>query len=195
MGGNGDATHGSGEGGQTQPPAGRKIVLVGMMGAGKTTVGGLLAGRLGCPFFDADAVIEAEAGRAIADMFREEGEAAFRRRELAVVERLLQRPGGAVIALGGGAFCQDGVRACVAGSGVSVFLRVGEEELIRRLAGSDVAARPMIAGEAWRERVRELVCLRYPLYEKADVILDIAGDESPEDTARRLAYTLAEFPC
>ncbi len=195
MGNNGNPDNPSGDGGQTQPPNPPKIILVGMMGAGKTTLGRLLAARLACPFLDIDTVIETEAGQSIPDIFRLEGEAAFRRRELAAVRRLLDQPGAAVLAAGGGAFCQEDVRRCAQGRAASVFLRVGEEDLLRRLAASDIAARPMIAGDAWRERVRDLLRLRYPLYEQADLILDIPGDEAPGVTADRLITHFRSVSC
>ena len=168
-----------------QPSVRDKIVLVGMMGAGKTTLGRLLADRLDCAFTDVDAVIESEAGRSIPEIFRVRGEAAFRAVELDTLRRLVGEAGNAVLAAGGGAFCQDAVRAFLAENACSVFLRVDEDELLRRLADSDIATRPMLAGDDWRERVSRLLRKRYPLYGEATLAIDI-GDESPELTADRL---------
>ncbi len=163
-----------------------KIVLVGMMGSGKSTLGRLLAARAGCPFADADEVIESEAGQRIPDIFKAEGEDGFRLREYGAMRLLLDRPGGLVLAAGGGAFCQERVRALLAGRARSVFLRVAEEELLARLARADVTERPMLRGAEWRERVAGLVRARYPVYEGADMTLDIPGGEDAAETAARL---------
>lgn len=163
-----------------------KIVLVGMMGSGKSTLGRLLAGLMACPFADVDAAIEDEAGRSVADIFRTEGEDGFRLREYEAMRLLLERPGRMVLAAGGGAFCQERIRKLLAGRAQSVFLRVDEEELLARLARADVRERPMLRGDAWRERVAELVRARYPVYGGADVTLDIRGGEDATATAARL---------
>jgi shikimate kinase len=172
-----------------QPDIPGKVMLIGMMGAGKTTIGREAARRTGRTFVDVDAVIEEEHGIAIAEMFRRDGEELFRRRECAAIESILDRPGPAIIAAGGGAFCQEAVRRCLAGRAVSVFLRVEEDELVRRLAMSDAALRPVLGGDGWRDRVGDLVRRRYPLYELADKVLSI-GEETPETTCQRLLELL-----
>lgn len=161
-----------------------------MMGAGKSTLGILAAKRLNREFVDADRVLEAEAGMAIPEMFRLHGEAEFRRRESDVIRRVVERPGRAVVAAGGGAFCQRDVREYLLARSLTVFLRVGEEELLRRLALADPAQRPMLAGD-WRRRVSELTRFRYPLYSQASLSIDI-GDETPEKTLERLLAILSE---
>ncbi|MCD8140978.1 MAG: shikimate kinase [Planctomycetaceae bacterium] len=176
----------------------QKVVLIGMMGAGKTTVGRVTAARAGRPFVDVDAVIEAECGTSIADLFRTHSEAEFRRRELETIRRLLAMPGPHIIAAGGGAFCQEGVRQCLVGQAVTVFLRVEKDELLRRLRKSDAGLRPILGGTGWEGRIAGIVTERYPLYELADLILPV-GDESPETTCDRLldllAARLPETPC
>ncbi len=168
------------------------------MGAGKTTVGRVAAARAGRPFVDVDAVIEAECGTTIAELFRAHGEAEFRRRELDAIRRLVAMPGPHIIAAGGGAFCQEGVRQCLAGKAVSVFLRVEQDELLRRLRKSDAGLRPILGGIGWEDRIAGIVRDRYPLYELADLILPV-GNESPETTCSRLLDLLAapppEVPC
>lgn len=170
---------------ERQPLNQDKFVLIGMMGSGKTTLGRMLAERMRMPFMDADAVFESEAGMTVAEYFRRHGDAAFRGRELEVMKRLLGTPGPALVASGGGAFCQDETRRHLRKNAVTIFLRVERHELLRRLGGTDVATRPMLENENWRERVTELVLARYPVYEQADAILDI-GDETPEETVGRL---------
>lgn len=166
------------------------IVLIGMMAAGKSTLGVLAAERLNREFVDADQVLEDEAGMPIPEIFRRHGEAEFRRREFDVIRRIVRRPGRHVVATGGGAFCQGDVREFLLGNALTVFLRVGEAELLRRLALANPDDRPMLAGD-WRARVGELVRFRYPLYGKAHLAIDIA-DEPPAATLERLLAALAE---
>lgn len=176
---------------ERQSVADNKIVLVGMMGSGKSTLGALLALRLGCSFVDVDAEIERDAGRRVADIFRDEGETEFRRREYETTKRLVEASGALVLAAGGGAFCQERIRELLQGRARSVFLRVMEEDLLDRLARSDVNDRPMLGGDAWRERVAELLRARYPIYGQADLLLDVGGDEAAEATAARLHSLIA----
>jgi shikimate kinase len=117
------------------------IVLVGFMGAGKTTVGTLLAARLGLPFADSDHVIEQRAGRPIRQIFAEEGEPAFRALEHQVIAELLDGP-AVVLALGGGAAEHPGTRAKLAGAQVA-YLHVSYEQALRRVGGD--RGRPLLA--------------------------------------------------
>ena len=167
-----------------------KIVLIGMMGSGKTTLGRLAAAHLRREFVDADSVIEAEAGATIPEIFAASGEMEFRRRELAVIEALLLRPGECIIAAGGGAFCQDETRRRLLAHSLTVFLRVEEPELLRRLEAADVAGRPMLAGD-WRRRVADLASARYPVYGCADLVFEL-GRETPEVSAARLVAFLRD---
>lgn len=157
-----------------------------MMGSGKTTLGRLTAERLDCGFLDVDAVVEKESGMPITGIFREFGEAEFRRRELEAIRRLLAQPGRLIVAAGGGAFCQDAARRHMQANALTVFLHVPEAELLRRLERGGVAARPLLADADWRTRVADLVRERYPVYREARLVFEAAG-EAPPDSAARLA--------
>jgi len=145
---------------------GRSIVLVGMMGAGKTTVGRRLAARLAIPFTDADAEIEAAAGQSISDIFSAHGEAAFRDGERRVIARLLEN-GPQVLATGGGAFTQAETRDKIAAQGISVWLRADFDTLFQRVRRRN--HRPLLQTDNPEEVLRDLMEKRYPDYEKADV--------------------------
>lgn len=161
-----------------------------MMGAGKTTLGRMTAERLGREFLDADVFIESESGMSIPEIFARFGEDEFRRRELSTLRTLLERPGAAILATGGGAFCQPAVREALYGKAATVFIKVSEKELIRRLEQSEIAERPVLSSPDWRQRVKELVLTRYPQYDKASHILEV-GDEKPEHTVDRLVAMLS----
>ena len=148
----------------------RTVVLVGLMGAGKTSIGRRLATRLGMPFVDADAEIEAAAGESISDIFARHGEQAFRDGERRVIARLLDRPPH-VLATGGGAFLDPETRAKITASGTSVWLRASIETLVRRLEKSRTQ-RPLLASGDLRERVNQLMEERYPIYAQAEIVID-----------------------
>ncbi|MGH6720315.1 MAG: shikimate kinase [Alphaproteobacteria bacterium] len=151
------------------PP--RTIVLVGLMGAGKTTVGRKLASRLGRPFIDADAEIERAAGCSITELFATRGEAAFRDGERKVIGRLLEGP-PCVLAAGGGAFMAAETRARIKATAVSVWLRADLDVLVSRLARSRRKDRPLIAHGDLRATIETLIGERYPVYADADVVVD-----------------------
>src|SRR2546422_6260779 len=138
----------------------RSIVLVGMMGAGNSSVGRRLAARLGIPFIDADAKIEEAAQMTIADIFETYGEADFRAGEARVIARLLEG-GPQVLATGGGAFMSPETRATIRAKGVSVWLKADFDVLMRRIKRRATAERPMLAGDPG-ERVRQLLAARDP---------------------------------
>lgn len=147
----------------------RTIVLVGMMGAGKTAVGRRLAKTLGWPFKDADAAIEAAAGTTIANIFAEIGEAAFREKERQIIARLL---GGErqVLALGGGAFVDPATRALVRQKAVSVWLRADLDVLVQRT--SRRRNRPLLRGGDPRAILARLLAERESVYAEADITVD-----------------------
>jgi shikimate kinase len=152
-----------------QPAFDRSIVLVGMMGAGKTSIGRRLARTLGWPFKDADAAIEVAAGTSIANIFAEIGEPAFRAKERQVIARLL-RGERVVLALGGGAFIDPETRALVREKGRSVWLRADLDVLVRRTARP--GKRPLLAKGDPRATLARLLEQRAPIYAQADLVID-----------------------
>ena len=153
------------------------IVVVGFMGAGKTTVGRLLAAKLGVPFADSDHVIEARAGKPIPQIFADDGEPAFRQLEHEVIADLLNGE-DLVLALGGGAAAHGGTRADLAAAAVPVvYLRVSYAQAMNRVGGDQ--GRPMLA----RPDVARLHADRDPLYAQAATITVDAGDRCPEEIA------------
>ena len=145
----------------------RSVVLVGMMGAGKSSIGRRLAQRLGVGFVDADAEIEAAAGMTIAEIFATYGEPYFRSGEQRVIARLLES-GPQVLATGGGAFMNPETRRGIRQKGVSVWLKAEFEVLMRRVKRRATADRPMLHGDP-AQRIRHLMDERYPVYAEADV--------------------------
>jgi shikimate kinase len=151
------------------PPIDRTVVLIGMMGAGKTAVGRRLAKILGWPFQDADAAIEEAAGTTISNIFAEIGEAAFREKERRVIARLLgdERQ---VLALGGGAFMDAGTRALVRARALSIWLHADLDTLVRRTGRP--GKRPLLAQGDPRATLAELLERRTPIYAEADLMVD-----------------------
>ena len=168
----------------------RTIVLVGLMGAGKTKIGRRLAARLGLPFFDSDCEIEEAAGETIEEIFRHRGEAVFRDGERRVIARLLDQPAH-VLATGGGAFMDPATRAIVVRRGVSVWLRADIEVLLARV--SRRSNRPLLKEGNPRAVLTELIDRRYPVYAEADITID-SGDGPPDLTATRTIAALAACP-
>jgi shikimate kinase len=147
----------------------RSVVLVGMMGAGKSSVGRKLAARLGLAFVDADNEIEAAAGMSIPDIFETRGEAEFRSGEARVIARLLET-GPQVLATGGGAFMNADTRAAIRAKGVSVWLRADFDVLMKRIRRRN--DRPMLKTDDPAATLRNLIELRYPIYAEADITVD-----------------------
>jgi shikimate kinase/3-dehydroquinate synthase len=171
--------------------AGRSIVLVGLMGAGKTSIGRRLAARLGLPFRDADAEIELAAGCTIAEIFERYGEAEFRAGERRVIARLLAGD-PLVLATGGGAFMDPATRAAARREAVSIWLRVPVPTLIRRVAGR--SNRPLLAGQDQAVVLARLAAQRSPSYAEADIIVDCGDDSADGTTATVLAALEAYRP-
>lgn len=168
---------------------GRSIVLVGLMGAGKTSIGRRLAARLGLPFRDADAEIEAAAGCTIPELFSRYGERAFRDGERRVIRRLLAGD-PLVLAFGGGAFMDPETRAVTREEAISVWLRCPLGTLLRRVAGRD--NRPLLADGDAGEVLERLMDVRYPVYAEADIVVD-CGDETPDHTTGQVLQTLLQW--
>ncbi len=170
------------------PAPARSVVLVGMPGAGKSSIGRRLAIRLGLPFLDADTEIEAAAGLPITEIFTRYGEPHFRDGERRVIARLLAGP-PLVLATGGGAFTDARTRAAVCASGaVSVWLRCSLPTLLRRVAGRE--HRPLFLNRDPREVLEHLMAARHPNFAEADVIVDCT-DEPPEVTTRKVMEAVA----
>jgi len=163
-------------------------VLVGLMGAGKTCIGTLLAERLGLPFVDADDEIEKAAGCSITDIFELYGEEEFRAGERRVIKRLLRQP-VRVIATGGGAYMDKETRKSIAKSAISVWLRADLDLLVKRTARRD--NRPLLKNGDRREILQRLIAERHPVYGEADLVID-SGKESPNITVKKLLAALQE---
>jgi shikimate kinase len=154
----------------------RSIVLVGMMGAGKSTIGRRLAARLGVAFVDADAEIEKAAGMSISDIFATRGEPEFRAGEARVIARLLES-GPQVLATGGGAFMNADTRTAIGAKGVSVWLKAEFDVLMRRIKRRH--DRPLLKTDDPAATLRDLIAARYPTYELAD--LTVQSREVPHE--------------
>jgi shikimate kinase len=168
----------------------RSIVLVGLMGAGKSKIGRRLAARLSLPFFDSDPEIEAAAGETIEEIFANRGERIFREGERRVIARLLAQPVH-ILATGGGAFMDSLTRAVIARRGVSVWLRADLDVLASRVLRR--SNRPLLKQGEPRAILAELIERRYPVYAEADVVVD-SGEASPEATVTRAVAALAGCP-
>ena len=166
----------------------RTIVLVGMMGVGKSTVGKRLASRLGVQFIDADAEIETAAGLTIPEIFEKYGEPHFRDGERRVIARLLRNEPAHVLAAGGGAFNDPETRALVAERAISVWLKADLEVLAQRVAKRN--NRPMLeGGDGVMERLQTLSAERDPIYALADLTIDTT-EGNPEDSVNQVVGAL-----
>lgn len=174
------------------PP--RTIVLVGLMGAGKSAIGKRLAQRLGLPFVDADHEIEQAAGCSIEEFFAKHGEAAFREGERRVMARLLDQP-VQVLATGGGAFMDPGTRALVQAKAISVWLRAELPVLLDRVQRR--SNRPLLKQGDPREVLERLIALRYPVYGEADIVVesrDVPAERTTQDVLDALDKYLERQP-
>lgn len=165
----------------------RPIVLVGLMGAGKTSVGRRLAEKLGIPFIDADHEIEAAAGKPIKEIFADHGEAYFREGERRVIQRLIGN-GAQVLATGGGAYMNEETRQRIKEHGISVWLRASLPILMKRVAKR--SDRPLLQADNPEAVMRGLMEQRYPVYALADVTVesrDVQHGQMVNDVIRALA--------
>ncbi len=168
----------------------RSIVLVGMMGVGKSSIGRRLGARLGIPFVDADAEIEAAAGMSIADIFARHGEADFRGGEARVIARLLES-GPQVLATGGGAVMNPDTRALIKAKGVSVWLNAEFDVLMRRISKRR-HERPLLQTDDPAAMLRELLAAREPIYAQSD--LTVQSREGPHEAiVNEIMVALAGF--
>jgi len=169
----------------------KTVVLVGMMGAGKTAVGLALARRLGVPFLDSDAEIEAAADRSIAEIFERDGEDFFRSRESEVIARLLDGAPG-ILSTGGGAYLAEANRAMISARGAAVWLRADLELLWNRVRHKDT--RPLLRTANPKQTLAEIMQARTPFYEQADLIVDASVDYAIEDAAEAVERALRARP-
>lgn len=172
----------------------RSVVLVGLMGCGKSSVGRRLAQRLGLPFVDADDEIEAAAGKSINEIFADHGESYFRDGERKVIARLLAQ-GPQVLATGGGAFMNAETRAAIRSAGVSVWLKAELPVLMRRV--SKRSNRPLLKVQDPEKVMRDLMDKRYPVYQEADVTVlsrEVSHDIVAAEVLSALEARLAAEP-
>jgi shikimate kinase len=165
----------------------KTIALVGLMGAGKSSIGRRLAHRLTLPFIDADSEIEAAAGATIEEIFQRHGEAAFRDGERRVIARILDGPVH-VLATGGGAFMDASTRTLLRARAISVWLRADIELMLARVGRR--GNRPLLKSGEPRAVLEQLIAQRYPIYAQADITVD-SVDGPPEATLERVMAVLA----
>ncbi|UAB90621.1 shikimate kinase [Ruegeria sp. SCSIO 43209] len=169
----------------------KTVVLVGMMGAGKTAVGRALAARLGVPFLDSDSEIESAANMTIPEIFARDGEAFFRSKESQIIGRLLDEEKG-ILSTGGGAFLAEGNRKMISDRGASVWLRADLNVLWNRVKHKDT--RPLLRTADPYATLRGLYEARVPIYEQADLVADSDGETAIEDMVDRVIAALVTRP-
>jgi shikimate kinase len=169
----------------------KTVVLVGMMGAGKTAVGNALARRLGVAFRDSDHALEAAANSTIAEIFARDGEAFFRDKESQVIERLLQEKPG-VLSTGGGAFLRDRNRALIARHGIAVWLKADLKLLWSRVRHKDT--RPLLRTPDPQATLAELASVREPFYAQAGLTVESRAAYSIDDMVGKVIEVLLTRP-
>ncbi|SCA57932.1 Shikimate kinase [Candidatus Terasakiella magnetica] len=170
-------------------PKGNSLVIVGLMGAGKSCIGRNLAAHYGVPFVDADREIEEAAGCCVADIFEIYGEAAFRDGERRVIKRILEGE-PCILATGGGAFMNDETRKLIEETGTCLWLKADVEVLIKRTTGRK--HRPLLNQGNPAKVLRKLVDERYPVYAMADITVE-TKDEALDATVSRVITTLKKL--
>lgn len=165
------------------------VILIGFMGAGKTSVGQAYARKTGLPFVDTDQMIEEEASMTISDIFRLKGEDYFRETETGVLKKLLSEEDLKVISVGGGLPLREENRALLKKLGKVIFLQVTADTVVKRLKGD--TTRPLLQGNHVRERAEELLAFRNPIYRQAASVT-IAVDEKTVDEIVNLIQTEEE---
>jgi shikimate kinase len=169
----------------------RTVVLVGMMGAGKTAIGTQVARMLDVPFLDSDDEIVRAANRSIAEIFERDGEAFFRAKESQVIQRLLAGP-PCILSTGGGAFLSESNRAAIKEQGVSVWLRADIELLWNRVRHK--TTRPLLRTPNPRETLQQLYAARTPVYALADIVVDAEAGLPIEGMAAKVIAALGARP-
>jgi len=163
-----------------------RVYLTGFMGSGKTTIGRLLAARLGVPFVDLDREIEAKAGMTVRQIFEREGEPAFRQMEAEALRGTLALP-DVVVATGGGTMVFEGNFRLIRSNGLSVWLNPAFATIASRIGGRGKADRPLFRDET---QALTLYRERLPAYRRADMTVDVAPNEGPEEVAARIALLI-----
>ncbi len=166
-------------------------ILIGFMGAGKTSIGTCLSERSGRPLVDTDQLIEAEAGMSIPQIFSEHGEAGFRRIESRILERLNNEADHTVISVGGGLPLRAENRAILSELGTVVFLRTRPDTVLSRLEGD--VTRPLLQVANKREKVEQLLADRNPIYEQAAHLVIDVDRKSPEQIVQELETVLQQM--
>ncbi len=169
----------------------KTVVLVGMMGAGKTAVGNALAKKIGAPFIDSDTQIEEAANQTIAEIFESSGEPFFRDKEALVLARLLNGE-PCILSTGGGAFLQEGNREMIKKKGLAVWLSVDLELLWSRVRHKDT--RPLLQIADPKAKLQELFDQRQPYYSQASLIVDADPNYSVQDMADKVVDSLMDHP-
>lgn len=169
----------------------KTVVLVGMMGSGKTAVGTALARLLGAPFLDSDAEIEIAADRTIAEIFDRDGEAFFREKETQVISRLLDEECG-ILSTGGGAYLSERNRRIISDKGVAVWLRADQELLWSRVRHKNT--RPLLRTKNPRETLRQLCAQREPNYALAELTVETSREYSVNQMADKVVAALLSRP-
>lgn len=167
----------------------KPVVMVGLMGAGKTKIGGIMAKTLGLPFVDADAEIEAAAGMSVAEIFETQGEPAFRDLERRVIARLLSDE-IKIVAPGGGAMMNEQTAELIRKSAISIWLRADIDVLVERTGRN--TKRPLLRNGDPREILQGLMDKRYPVYQTADITVD-SGPAGVEENAGKTLEALAAY--
>ncbi len=168
----------------------RPLVLVGLMGAGKSSIGRRLAEKLDLPFVDADHEIEVAAGKTIREIFADHGEPYFREGERRVISRLIES-GAQVLATGGGAFMNEETRKSIAAHGISIWLRAELPLLMKRVMKRP--DRPLLQADNPEAVMQRLINERYPVYANADIIID-SRDVQHTQMVNEVIKALAKWP-
>ena len=167
----------------------KPVVMVGLMGAGKTKIGGIMAKTLGLPFVDADTEIEKAAGMGVAEIFEKQGEPAFRDLERRVIARLLSEE-IKIIAPGGGAMMNEQTAELIRKAALSIWLRADLDVLVERTGRNN--KRPLLRNGDPREILQGLMDKRHPVYQTADITVD-SGPADIQENARKTLQALQEY--
>lgn len=162
----------------------RRIVLMGFMGAGKTTVGKCLSRRLSCKFLDTDEEIEREQNRKISEIFEKDGEEFFRKLETELLWKLQNSKEAFVLSIGGGMPLREENRELLQKIGTVIYLKTSEEEIVKRVSGNE--SRPLLSGADLEKKVRRLMAERESIYVKTAGKEVLTDEKSPEEIAEEI---------